>query len=190
MDDLVTANDDACATDVAGKNSSPGISKMSTSANEDSTVHPPLVTDSPSVIRQSVSPAIRMSSTNQSASPKKEDFLFRSTLESSSKCREQCNEWLRTKQQSIETTKHATFVKEILHEELNNLQKLHNVFEVDSLIRNCFVEKWTGSNVDTETTDDEKTFRTLLLGKNSMFAVKGTPLDKRKNVTKEECKWW
>jgi len=65
MDDLVMANDDACATDVAGKISSPGISKMSTSMNEDSTAHPPLVTDSPSVIRQSVSPVIRMSSTNQ-----------------------------------------------------------------------------------------------------------------------------
>ena len=82
------ANDDAHVTDVAGKISSPGIGKMSTSANEDFTVHPPLVTDSPSVVRQSVSPTIHMSSTNPSASPKNEDSLFRSTLESSSKCQE------------------------------------------------------------------------------------------------------
>ena len=50
MDDLVAANDDACSTDVAGKISSPGTSGMSTSANEDSAVHPPLVTQSPSVV--------------------------------------------------------------------------------------------------------------------------------------------
>ena len=59
---------------------------------------------------------------------------------------------------------------------------------MDSEIRNCFVEKWTGTNVDTETTDDEKTFRTLLLGKNSMFVEKDMPLDKRSNVTKDEHK--
>ena len=171
MDDLVAADDDAHATDVAGNISSPGISKMSTSANEDSAVHPPLVTDSPSVICQSVSPTIHMSPTNPSASPKNEDSLFRSTLESSSKCQELCDAWLRTNQQSIKTTEHATLVKEILHKELNNLQKLHNTFEVDSEIRNCFVEKWTGTNVDTENTDNEKTFRTLSLGKNSMFAL-------------------
>ena len=182
------ATDDASVMDVAGKISSPGISKMSTSVNEDSAVHPPLVTDSPSVVRQSISPTILMSSTNQSASPKKEDFLFRSALESSNKCQELCDEWLRTQHQSIFTTEHVTLVKESLHEEMNNLQKLCNEFAVNSSIRNCFVEKWTGTNVDTETTDDEKTFRTLSLGKNSMFAVKGTPLDKRKNVTKEERK--
>ena len=129
-----------------------------------------------------------MSSTNQSSIQKKDDLLFRSTLESSHKRQELCDEWLRTNQQSTKTTKHTTLVKEILHEELNNLQKLHNTFEVDSEIRNCFIEKWTGSKVDTETTDDEKTFRTLSLGKNSMFVEKDTPLDKRSNVTKDECK--
>ena len=55
MDDLVAANDDSCVTDVAGNVSSPGISAMSTSTNEHSTVHPPLVTQSSSVVRQSIS---------------------------------------------------------------------------------------------------------------------------------------
>ena len=76
MDDLVAANDDAHATDVAGKISTPGTSETSTSVNEDSAIHPPLVTDSPSVVRQSVSPAIRMSSTNQSSIQKKDNLLF------------------------------------------------------------------------------------------------------------------
>ena len=57
MDDLVAANDDACVTDVAGNVSSPGISTTSTSVDEHSTVHPPLVTQSSSVVRQSISSA-------------------------------------------------------------------------------------------------------------------------------------
>ena len=75
MDDLVAANDDSHMTDVAGNVSSPGISTMSMSTNENSAVHPPLVTQSPSVVRQSVSPTFRMSSTNQSSIQKKRRFI-------------------------------------------------------------------------------------------------------------------